>query len=220
MPIFIFCSEHTFQKSRQSCASTPACRKLYFAKFRRELCFDANSACTARARVCPGHSGDRRGDESGPDRRLQRLPPKPPKALRRRGTEGGARRNVLRQHRLQRAVLATASVARQARRAGRPAGRRSRAGGRPGGQAGKQASEQASRQFNFNSKSKNSAVGASSNLFLRLRTAISKNSRFFDEECFLMEKYVSNCFYAFYVYCDLYFHVFNKTWLPAWTPKQ
>ena len=198
MPIFIFVQNTTFKNPGSVVLRRQLVEKLYFAKFRRELCFDANSACTARARVCPGHSGDRRGDESGPDRRLQRLPPKPPKALRRRGTEGGARRNVLRQHRLQRAVLATASVARQARRAGRPAGRRSRAGGRPGGQAGKQASEQASRQFNFNSKSKNSAVGASSNLFLRLRIVISKNS------CFLMKNVFNGkvrfpLFYAFYV---------------------
>ena len=184
MPTFIFVQNTPFKNPGRVVLRRQLVEKLYFAKFRRELCFDANSACTARARVCPGHSDDRRADARGADPRHQRLPPCPPKVHRRRGTEGGARRNVLRQHRQKRAVVATASVARQARRAGRPAGRRSRAGGRPGGQAGKQASEQASRQFNFNSKSKNSAVGASSNLFLRLRIVISKNSRFFDEECF------------------------------------
>ena len=145
MPIFIFVQNTPFKNPGSVVLRRQLVEKLYFAKFRRELCFDANSACTARARVCPGHSDDRRADARGADPRHQRLPPSTPKDLRRRGTEGAARRNVLRQHRQKRAVVATAS-ARQARRAGRPAGRRSRAGGRPGGQAGKQASEQASRQ--------------------------------------------------------------------------
>ena len=99
MPIFIFVQNTPFKNPGSVVLRRQLVEKLYFAKFRRELCFDANSACTARARVCPGHSDDRRADARGADPRHQRLPPSTPKDLRRTGTEGAARRNVLRQQR-------------------------------------------------------------------------------------------------------------------------
>ena len=76
--------------------------KLYFSKFRRELCLDANSAS--------GHAEDRPADAHGANRRHQRVPPSTPQDLRRRGAEGAARRNVLRLPWQKRALLATASA--------------------------------------------------------------------------------------------------------------
>ena len=76
--------------------------KLYFSKFRRELCLDANSA-SGHPEYPPPHA-------HGANRRHQRVPPSTPQDLRRRGAEGAARRNVLRLPWQKRALLATASA--------------------------------------------------------------------------------------------------------------